>query len=178
MPFQEIQTKGASEMNIKRLFEVQETVDNAIAAKMPADWEGFGSWQSLDHRKFAFRVEVMELANEIGFFKDWKHSHTINKEETLEELADCIAFLLSVGLTSNYHKVLESIEPFEVYESYDYDGLFDMLTDIHISNMGKFQLAFSLLLGIGLRLGATEADIVDAYLAKSNKNIERQESGY
>lgn len=165
-------------MNIEQLFETQQEVDNVIAAKMPADWEGFGSWESVEHRKFAFRVEVMELANEIGFFKDWKHSHTIKKDETLEELGDCIAFLLSVGITQGYRKLLKEITPFEMYADYSYDGLFDMLTDLHISNMGKYELAFSLLLGIGLKLGATEAEIIDAYLAKSDKNIERQETGY
>lgn len=165
-------------MNTEKLFEVQEKVDAAIAANMPKEWEGFGSFESVEHRKFALRTEIFELANEIGFFKDWKHSHKIDKEATLEELGDCIAFLLSLGITAGYQRIASEIRPFEMYDEYAWEDLFDMLTDLRVDNAGKFTLIFSLLLGIGAKLGASEAEITDAYLAKADKNIERQNVGY
>ena len=73
-------------MNVEQLFELQQQVDNKIAENMPEDWEGFGDWKSLHNRNFAYRVEVMELANEIGFFKEWKHSHTIKKDKTSKHI--------------------------------------------------------------------------------------------
>lgn len=164
-------------MNIEQLFKTQENVDNEIAKNMPAEWEGFGDYRSLMHRKFAFRVEVMELANEIGFFKDWKHSHTIDKGAALEELADCMAFLLSIGNTQGYNKMLKAIETFDA-EEYAFGDLFDMLTDMHLSNIGKYTMAFGLILGIGLKLGAIEEEIVEAYNRKAAKNITRQAEGY
>ena len=179
MPFQKIQTKGAREiMNTEKLFEVQEKVDAAIAANMHKEWEGFGSFESVEHRKFALRTEIFELANEIGFFKDWKHSHKIDKEAALEELGDCIAFLLSLGITAGYQRIASEIRPFEMHNEYAWEDLFDMLTDLRVDNAGKFTLIFSLLLGIGLKIGATESEIVDAYMRKSNINIERREKGY
>lgn len=165
-------------MNTEKLFEVQEKVDAAIAKNMPKEWEGFGSYESVEHRKFALRVEIMELANEIGFFKDWKHSHKVDKEAALEELGDCIAFLLSLGITAGYQRIAQEVPVFEMYADYAWEDLFDMVTDLHVTNAGKFTLIFSLLLGIGAKLGASEAEIADAYLAKADKNIERQELGY
>lgn len=162
-------------MNISTAFEVQAKTDAAVAAKLTASLE---DWKHLQDRKFAFRVEVMELANEVGFFKYWKHSHKSNKERILDELADCIAFALSIGTTQGYNSLVPEIAPFEMWDDYYMDDMFDMLTDIDLSNMGKFQLAFSLLLGIGLKIGATEDEILEAYYKKSEENLERQASNY
>lgn len=162
-------------MNIEQAFETQLKTDEAVAAKLTNSLE---DWKSLQDRKFAFKVEVMELANEIGFFKYWKHSHKIEKGRVLNELADCIAFALSIGLTQGYQGLIKDVEPFGMWEDYYMDDLFDMLTDIRLDNMGKFQLAFSLLVGIGLKVGATEEEIMDAYLQKSKENLARQARGY
>lgn len=165
-------------MNIQPIFETQRKVDEKIAEKYEGGTAYLDTYESIDHRQFAFKVEVMELANEIGFFKDWKHSHVINISDALEELADCIAFLASVGISQGYSGFTKEIEPFELYEDYPYESLFDMLCDIGLQNMGKFTLAFSLVLGIGLKLGASESAILFAYQQKASKNIERQEKGY
>ena len=162
-------------MIITELFKVQATTDGAVASKLDNSLE---DWKSLQDRNFAFRVEVMELANEIGFFKYWKHSHSSSKERILDEMADCIAFALSIGLTHGYSGLIKEVEPFAMWDDYYMEDLFDMLTDIKISNMGKFQLAFSLLLGIGIKIGATEVEIEAAYRNKSEENIKRQEGGY
>lgn len=162
-------------MNIEKAFETQLKTDEAVAAKLTTSLD---DWKPLQDRKFAFRVEVMELANEIGFFKYWKHSHKAKKARILDELADCIAFALSVGITQGYSTLIKEVEPFGMWEDFYMDDLFDMLMDIDLSNMGKFQLAFSLLLGIGLKVGATEDEILEAYYKKSEENLKRQEEGY
>lgn len=165
-------------MNIQTIFETQRKVDEKIAEKLEGGTDFLDTYESIEHRQFAFKVEVMELANEIGFFKDWKHSHVINITDALEELADCIAFLASVGISLGYARFMKEVEPFELYEDYPYESLFDMLCDTGLQNMGKYTLAFKLILGIGLKLGASESAILYAYHQKAAKNIERQEKGY
>lgn len=165
-------------MNIESLYGTQAKVDDKIAEKLEGGKDFLSSYENIQHRQFAFKVEVMELANEIGFFKDWKHSHTIKVDAALEELADCMAFLLSTGLSLGYDRVVKEVEPFEMWADYPYEDLFDMLTEIQLSNVGKFTLAFKLILGIGLKIGASETAIMYAYVNKSAKNIERQTKGY
>lgn len=165
-------------INIERWYEKQREVDTLIEKKMVN--LKLTDYLSLEHRTFAFQCELMELANEIGFFKDWKHSHKIDLEDTLEELADNIAFVMSVGATKHYDKVVKEIEPFPLWEDYSYLELFKSLQQNDLSSVGKFQLALSILLGIGLKLNVEVGLplIERAYFAKANKNIERQKEGY
>ena len=39
---------------------------------------------------------MFEYFNAVGIWKWWKHSHKINREKILDELADCFAFFLSL----------------------------------------------------------------------------------
>lgn len=47
------------------------------------------------HIETALCEEFHEWYNAIGFFKDWKQNKT-PKEKQLDELADCLAFALSL----------------------------------------------------------------------------------
>ena len=51
-------------------------------------------WNEL-HIETALCEEFHEWYNAIGFFKDWKKNKT-PKEKQLDELADCLAFALSI----------------------------------------------------------------------------------
>ena len=165
-------------MNLEKMYEMQEIVDNKIAEKMPEDWGGFAGYESVMHRTFAFHIELAELANEIGFFKDWKHSHTVDMEKVSKELADCLAFAFSIGLTRGYSKLKSEIAPFPLWQDYPYYDTFETLRSNNLDTLGKWELAISILIGLGLRLGLTEQDIEQEFLAVCEDNIQRQEQNY
>lgn len=163
-------------MLLEKLYETQRKVDEKIAEKLP---EGrLDEWDNLANRAYAFKVEVSELANEIGFFKEWKHSHVVNKDSALEELADCLAFLLSVGITQGYDRTVKEVGHEEYLVDASWLDLFKTLDNISLDSSSQYRMAFMLLLTIGNKLGATEDVIAEVYKRKSSKNIERQEKGY
>ncbi len=166
-------------MNLEKWYEKQREVDGLIAEKQ-GGIEVLSDYRSVAHRTFAFQCELMELANEIGFFKDWKHSHEIDLDKALEELSDNLAFVLSVGITKGYDRIIKEVDPFPLWEEYSYLDLFQMLRQNELGTVGNYQLALSLLLGIGLKLDKkVNVTIINAwYMYKADKNITRQKEGY
>ena len=165
-------------MNLEKMINMQQVVDVKIAEKMPADWGGFTGYESVMHRTFAFHIELAELANEIGFFKDWKHSHTIDMIKARKELSDCLAFAFSIGLTRGYTKLKSEIAPFPLWQDYPYYDTFETLRSNNLDTMGKWELAISILIGLGLRLGLSEENIEHDFVWVCQDNIKRQEQNY
>jgi dimeric dUTPase (all-alpha-NTP-PPase superfamily) len=56
--------------------------------------------------------------------------------------------------------------------------LFALLRENQLGNVGHFQRAFSLLLGIGAKLGFSDDEIVEGYHTKNAVNHTRQREGY
>lgn len=166
-------------MNIVHLYGIQKEVDQLIEEKMGGSLV-LTDYLSVEHRTFAFQCELMELANEIGFFKDWKHSHEVDRHKALEELADCFAFAFSIGLTKNYDNLVKELDVSnsEFMKDYPYLDIFVNLRQNELSTIGQYRLALEMLVAIGLKLGATVDEICEWYEAKSNKNIQRQKEGY
>lgn len=161
-------------MNLEILYKKQKEVDNKIAEK----GVNLDHYLNLEHRIFAFQCELMELANEIGFFKDWKHSHEINHDTAIKELADCLAFALSIGITKGYDKLVKEIEGYEGLTEFPYLDLFNNLRNNDLNTIGSYKMALIMLIAIGLKLGFSSEGVIDHYIAKSNINIQRQEEGY
>lgn len=165
-------------MNLNKMIDMQTIVDEKIAENMPEDWGGFAGYESVMHRTFAFHIELAELANEIGFFKDWKHSHEVDMEKVSKELCDCLAFALSIGLTRGYTKLKSEIAPFPLWQDYPFYDTFETLRPNNLDTMGKWELAIGVLLGLGLRFGLTEQDIEDKFVWVCQDNINRQANKY
>lgn len=159
-------------MNLNPLFEVQKNVDMVIAKNINIE---IHKEENVFDRAIAFKVEIGELANEIGFFKYWKQSHEMDKAKTIEELADCVAFLLSIGISRSY--VVSEIDPHQ-WKKVPIKHLFSYLFKNELRTVNEWKTAFENLICIGLHLGFSIAEMEVSYYTKSGENIERQRNGY
>ena len=133
----------------------------------------------------ALSEEFHEWYNAIGFFKIWK-KHKTPVEKQLDELADCLAFALSL-LNDNCR----------VFEQDRWDVVLNRNNEQHIKLMrneiehGKLfskrvyntvyeqsiEFSIELILNIAMIYYSFE-DLFDAYKKKSLVNIQRQKEGY
>lgn len=157
-------------MILEELYKLQEDLDRAIAKNLGMEDE-FNSVEIVDKRIFALKVELGELANEVGFFKYWKQSHIMDHAKTIEEHADVTHFLLSVGNSRKYNFIKE-IHP-EKWMKVPIGHLFIYLMENNYDSSGKWKNAFEQLVCIGLKLGFTEAAIVQSYRDKNKVNYQR-----
>jgi dimeric dUTPase (all-alpha-NTP-PPase superfamily) len=162
-------------MIITELLEMQKELDIAIAQNLGME-DDFNSVEIVDQRVFALKVELGEFANETGWFKYWKQSHIINQEAALEEWADVLHFLLSIGNSRKYTFIKE-IHP-EKWELVPVGRLFIYLMSNEYDSSGKWLNAMEQLCCIGLKLGYTEEEMLQAYKEKREENFSRQNRGY
>lgn len=94
-------------MEIKELLEMQRKLDTEILINFIRSTPGaeFGSWKQSDfltERILALQVEVSEFANATRCFKYWSKKEADPKERLLDEYADILHFLLSIGNTMQF----------------------------------------------------------------------------
>ena len=87
-------------MEIKELLNMQSGLDNTIMFNKFGD-RLIGK-DVLTERFLAMIVEVCELANATRCFKYWSEKESETKERLLDEYADCLHFLLSIGNTLEF----------------------------------------------------------------------------
>jgi dimeric dUTPase (all-alpha-NTP-PPase superfamily) len=162
-------------MNIQPLLEMQKELDIEIAKKLEIE-DDFNSVGMVDDRIFALKVELGELANETGWFKYWKQSHIINPSATIEELADVLHFALSVG-NSRQYTFIKEINPVQ-WDLVPIGRLFIYIMENGFDSSGKWKNALEQLFCIGMKLGYSESEIVQAYEDKRHENFARQNRGY
>lgn len=165
-------------MNITQLFESQQFLDNKVTERVKATGYDTNSYYCFDHRVFAFHCELMEFANEIGFFKFWKLGHKQDPERILDEGIDCVHFLLSLGNMKGYYKSTKEIEPFALWDDYSIEDMFTLVRQNQLDNVAQWTRAFELVLGILYKLGFTEYEIEKQYYRKNEVNLNRQASEY
>ncbi|WCR32916.1 dUTPase [Bacillus phage BC-5] len=168
---------------ILNLLNKQKEVDSYIAEKVNDKYIKEGKNKdfkdTIGKRKVAFKVELCELANEIGFFKYWKESHVINKDRVLDEWADCLAFLNSIVVTQNYERHINEYLQYCVLESsMDVNYHFDRLMKNKLYDLTDYEYAYIELYKMGSTLGFSFGELNVAYLNKSEENIRRAKEGY
>ncbi|KNF06942.1 dUTPase [Gottschalkia purinilytica] len=93
-------------MKLKELLELQKELDDRIIEKKynPSDMGQLNYLHEmmLPERLLALQVETSELANATRCFKYWSDKGPEPKERILDEYADVLHFVLSVGNTLNF----------------------------------------------------------------------------
>lgn len=138
------------------------------------------------HIETALCEEFHEWYSAIGLFKDWKLNKT-SREKQLDELADCLAFTLSL-LNDDRH--VYSIERcrFILKRISNRDHKKAMLNEIEtgylfnkrVGNTVYIQtseFALELILDIAMLYYSLD-ELFEAYKKKSMVNIQRQKEGY
>ena len=162
-------------MNLKEIVKLQEELDEKIAKELDINLDDD---EFVRKRLLAYYVELGELANETAFFKYWKQSHQPDTHREIEELIDVLHFLVSIGITRKYTKMMQEIEPFPFYEEATFEDMFEMLFANRLDTSAQWHHAMSLVLGLGHKLGYNDDLLLKAYETKNQINHERQEKGY
>lgn len=135
--------------------------------------------ETLMERILAMIVEVGELANETRCFKFWSIKPASKVEVIAQEFSDGIHFILSLGI--DLHDDLSDIEAILVEGSLTQQFLMSIEALISLSrtfDLDHYRVAFGIYLGIGERLGLSEADIIEHYMQKNKTNHQRQDQNY
>ena len=123
-------------------------------------------------------VEIGEFANESRCFKYWSNKSMI-REETLEELADCIMICLYFYNYLNIDKVKIKTYDFSSDILVCLNDIFKLST-LLIDNIDEEIVIkiFSYLIYIGSLVNLEEKEIYEACLKKIEKQEKRLEEGY
>lgn len=165
------------EFNVKHLFELQNELDQSIYVAHQTD-----EIETLKKRILAFIVEVAELANETRCFKFWSHKKPSSTDIILEEYADGLHFLISVGITLK----IDTNMSFDCF-SFEHDMVmvdqflvvFDALATLaKETNEEVYCHVFTEYIRLGMLLGFDGTEIEAGYLKKNKINHERQASNY
>lgn len=159
---------------LDKMYEKQYELDQEIASNHHISYE-----ETKEKRLLALLVELGEFANATRTFKFWSFKPSESKERVLDEFADGLHFLLSLGLAYGYH--LKSLEVTK-----DSDDLTKaILSSYHFINefyndksADKYAKMFEGYLKILATLGYTWQDAYDAYFLKLEENHHRQETNY
>jgi len=187
-------------MNLQKLFEMQRQLDEHIEKEHPRQdgedrlakkilalqvelgelcncWRGFKFW-SKDQKPRTVLTEIPSYAG-IPFFADAK-----TRNPLLEEFADCLHFLLSIGLELNF----TDIDVWKVKEATTTNQFIECFGTIYNMHFQKrvtgevpiemYEHLFACFIGLGEMLGFTWEQIGEAYMRKNRENHQRQESGY
>jgi dimeric dUTPase (all-alpha-NTP-PPase superfamily) len=164
---------GGGTMNAQKLtelFPIQAKLDQKILTKHPLE-EGE---DRLEKVYTALLVELGEAMNEYRAFKFWSTDKVTRKKKLLEELVDCLHFILSIGLRLRYEDnvVLYSLGKDErTIEC----AFIEVVTNDWLE---YYEHGFCLYISFCELLGFTTEDLYNAYFEKNVINHKRQEEGY
>ena len=179
--------------NFSSLLSIQDEVNTEIGKKL----ENQPSWREYI---LAYNCELYEALNAIGTWKWWKHSHVIEKDRVLDEVADCFAFILSAFLSLEPETRLNLMINFASrYIDFRHqflddckDNLDQLVRDLivfigtaselqgdeHLTSLDSFALLL-IITEIALRDESVDwDDFIYYYKRKSKVNIKRQKENY
>ncbi|MFV3013815.1 dUTP diphosphatase [Clostridium botulinum] len=161
-------------MNLKKLFELQENLDEHITKNHSLQGKSL-----LSEKILALQVELAELANETRCFKYWSVKSPSNKFTILEEYVDCLHFILTLGLEQNFKDLTLQPKNLNYSLTEQFLNLYIDINDFMIcSSKDHYITLFEDFLDLRINLGFSEKDVEEAYLKKNNINHGRQNNGY
>lgn len=161
-------------VNLKEFYALQASLDAEIAQKHNVTYESTHS-----RRLLALIVELGELANETRCFKYWSNKPASDKPIVMDEFADGLHFLLSLGVPLKANKFEYKIEKSEDDLTTQFHRVYILATSLldHY-DLTHYEACFQAFLNLTPSLGMSEQDIIDAYKAKLSINYKRQENNY
>lgn len=156
------------------LYLKQAELDREIARNHNISYES-----TRNKRTLALLVELGEFANTTRTFKFWSNKGMEEKAIVLDEFADGLHFLLSLGLDQGY-----KVDSIEVED--DSKSLTDTLLETYelVSHFYKYQclenylVMFMSYLRCLFKINMTWEDAKNAYYIKLKENHVRQETNY
>lgn len=135
--------------------------------------------QTRTKRILALLVEIAELANETRTFKFWSFKPSSEKEVLLEELSDCVHFVISLGI--DLSDQTETLEFIPRDESLSVQFIDWMAEAAHLENQfneTQYHKVLSYIASVALALGFSAEDVAQTYLKKNEINHHRQDNQY
>ncbi|AUM62865.1 dUTP diphosphatase [Spiroplasma monobiae] len=128
----------------------------------------------------AFLVEVSEFINEYRSFKYWSNKGPSERTVILEELIDCLHFIISLGTNidfdfsqfNNKIKTADNIDQWSI-NVYRKALIFEEKLDAQ-----SYDYLLEEFLSITYILDITNDEILEVYNKKNEINFSRQDSGY
>ena len=161
-------------IDLTPLFALQAELDEEIASTHGVDYESTHA-----RRLLALLVELGEFANETRCFKYWSYKDPSPKEVILDEYADGLHFLLSLGIPLG---VSEYKHYFRVNEKDLTSAILTVIEsavklrdDYTVENYAK---AFGNYLNIIPLFDYSAEEVIEAYLKKLGTNHKRQKDHY
>ena len=186
-------------MNLTKLFEAQRVLDERIEQEHPV---GINE-DRVDKKILALQVELGECANEWRGFKFWSKDQTPRtqvpvtlwgepyRNPLLEELVDCLHFILSIGNELNIQDRFSETVNFNIGSRTkitrpvdNFKKVFRSAAELNSEFVDERYLKtiymdlFSEFTTLADSLGFTEEEIETAYYEKNKINHERQDGGY
>jgi len=171
-------------INLAKLFQTQKLLDNRIV-----DEHNLQGQDLLPKKILALQVELGELANELPeVFKFWSNKKN-NYEKALEEYADGLHFILSIGNDISLANVSiknldgefkDTLECFRHCNNWVVNLDYTLHeTACYIPTIEKvYENLISVFLELGEMIGFLWSEIEQAYYEKNAINHDRQDGGY
>ncbi|MBT2850029.1 dUTPase [Staphylococcus coagulans] len=139
---------------------------------------------NLQDSKIAYVVEFFEWFNTLETFKNWKKKPGKSLKTQLDELADLLAFGLSIAnqQVSDINHILDYIEDGDYHECIenidvnfnDKDIVYEFMTGIDALYTGWFNVQLFLPFAIAIQYYTID-DLITAYKKKMERNHARQD---
>lgn len=162
-------------IDLKELYPLQEDLDKDIAKRHHITYKG-----TFYSRLLALIVELGEFANETRAFKYWSLKGPSPKAVILEEYADGLHFILSLGISLKAKKTI-----YEIKKNKDYNLVTAILETYQESlklkdnySKAQYEKAMNSYLNLIAYLGYKPKEVVNAYLSKLKVNYNRQVNKY
>lgn len=130
-------------------------------------------------RLLALIVELGELANETRAFKFWSRKGPSAKAVILDEYADGLHFLLSLGIDLKNEKKVLTLRQSKLALTEQFLKVYTLSMDFAAHyDLKHYLAALQAFLNLIPALGVTTAEVIDAYHAKLAVNYQRQNTLY
>ena len=172
-------TKGDKNMSFSwdDLFTQQRLLNNHILNNHDL------TYQEIEEDHFlALIVEIGEFANETKCFKYWKSKKDVEQKLVLEELIDCMHFMLSIGLATNMTHAIEEKKIKQNMKGSITDLIHGWIEQTYefkyIRRPAGYLYMWDHFFSLANKLGFNSFDLYQEYLRKNDINHRRQAEGY